>query len=417
MNRDGAPPGAHADAASDERRRERRILIWMCVLIGVNQLGFGAVIPVLPLYAESFGVSQSAIGATVAVYGLGRFLIAMPTGRLADWLGRRPALALGGAVSALGNLGCALAGSYGELVAARLLAGVGAGLVITAGAVVLADISTPARRGRTMALYQGSFLFAVGIGPLPGGLLAEHMGLAAPFAAYAVASLGVGLLAWFAVEETRDSRGATGEAGAAARPRFSVQLRTLLAMTGFRLVSAIALMNAIARTGALFSIVPLLAYQRLDLGASRIGFGFALGSIAGILLTYPAGMLADRFGRKSVIVPATVGAGLSMALFCIAPSYAWFLFACVVWGSAINIGGAAPAAYAADSAPPGMNATAMSTYRMLGDFGYVVGPVALGMLADTQGAETALWVAAVGLIASGVAFARYAPETWRRGGA
>jgi hypothetical protein len=64
-----------------------------------------------------------------------------------------------------------------------------------------------------------------------------------------------------------------------------------------------------------------------------------------------------------------------------------------------------------------MNATAMSTYRMLGDFGYVVGPVALGLLADTQGAETALWVAAAGLIASGLAFARYAPETWRRGGA
>jgi hypothetical protein len=39
------------------------------------------------------------------------------------------------------------------------------------------------------------------------------------------------------------------------------------------------------------------------------------------------------------------------------------------------------------------------------------------MLADAQGAETALWVAAAGLIASGLAFARYAPETWRRGGA
>ena len=403
------PGGTQQDG---EDRRERRILIWMCVLIGVNQLGFGAVIPVLPLYAESFGVSQWAIGLTVAVYGLGRFAIAMPTGRLADWLGRRPALALGGLVSALGNFASALAGNYEELVAARLLAGIGAGLVITAGAVVLADITTPARRGRTMAIYQGSFLFAVGVGPLPGGLLAEHMGLAAPFTACAVASLAVGLLGWFAVEETRDSRGATG-AGGAARPRYSVQLRTLLAMPGFRLVSAIALMNAIARTGALFSIVPVLAFQRLELGASRIGFGLALGSIAGLLLTYPAGMMADRFGRKSVIVPATLGAGLSMGLFCIAPSYAWFLFACVIWGSAINIGGAAPAAYAADSAPPGMNATAMSTYRMLGDFGYVVGPVGLGLLADIQGAETALWIAASGLLASGLLFARFAPETYR----
>jgi hypothetical protein len=63
----------------EQRRRERHVLLWMCVLIGVTQLGFGSVIPVLPLYAQSFDVSQSAIGATVAIYGLARFVIAMPT--------------------------------------------------------------------------------------------------------------------------------------------------------------------------------------------------------------------------------------------------------------------------------------------------------------------------------------------------
>ncbi len=198
-----------------------------------------------------------------------------------------------------------------------------------------------------------------------------------------------------------------------APPRFAAQLRVLMAMVGFRLVGAIALMNAVARTGALFSIVPVLAQERLALSASRIGLGLALGSVAGILATWPAGMLSDRFGRKAVIVPATVGAGLSMALFCVAPAYGWFLFACVVWGTASSVGGAAPAAYAADSAPAGMNAAAMSTFRMLGDFGYVVGPVALGALADGHGARSALWVAAAGLVAAGLAFARYAPESYR----
>lgn len=390
-------------------RRERRVLAWMCVVIAVNQLGFGAVIPVMPLYAQSFGVSQSAIGATVAVYGLGRFLVAMPTGQLADALGRRPTLALGALVSSLGNLWCAWAGGYPELVAARLVAGLGAGMVITCGAVILADISTPARRGRTMALYQGSFLFAVGIGPFPGGLLAEHLGLAAPFAAYAIAGLLVGGLAWFAVQETRGMRGAAG--AGAPRPALLARLRGLLAHRGFRLVSGIMFMNALVRTGALFSIVPVLAEARLGLSASRIGFGLFLGSLAGILVTYPAGALADRFGRKPVIVPATIGAGLSMALFSAAPDYAWFLIACLVWGSAISVGGAAPAAYAADSAPPGMNATAMSTFRMIGDLGYVVGPLALGALADGAGAAPALWAAAAGLTLTGLAFARWAPES------
>ena len=53
--------------------QERSVLAWMCLLIGVNQLGFGAVIPVLPLYAQSFGVSQAAIGATVAVTKMQRW--------------------------------------------------------------------------------------------------------------------------------------------------------------------------------------------------------------------------------------------------------------------------------------------------------------------------------------------------------
>ena len=394
-------------------REERRILWWMCVLIAVNQLGFGSVIPVLPLYAQSFGVSQSAIGATVAIYGLGRFLVAMPSGQLCDSLGRRPALALGGVVSGIGNLGCGLSASFEELVIARLVAGAGAGMVITAGAVILADITTPARRGRTMAIYHGTFLFAVGIGPLPGGLIAEQFGLSAPFLAYAVASLGVTLLAWFAVHETRGQRGLS--AGARGTPRLALlqRLRVLLAVPGFLLVGMIMLMNAVARTGALFNIIPVLAQERLSLAASRIGFGLFLGSIAGILVTYPSGMLVDRFGRKPVIVPAAIATGLSMGLFAWAPDFAWFLVACLVWGCAINIGGAAPAAYAADSAPPGMNATAMSTFRMLGDLGYMVGPVALGAVADHQGAETALWLAATGLVLSGLAFARWAPETWR----
>src|SRR5690348_1013459 len=59
---------------------ERRILVWMCVLVAVNQLGFGAMVPSLPLYASSFGVSASAVGLTVAIYGFARFLVIMPGG-------------------------------------------------------------------------------------------------------------------------------------------------------------------------------------------------------------------------------------------------------------------------------------------------------------------------------------------------
>ena len=388
-----------------------RILTWMCVLIAVNQLGFGSIVPALALYARSFGVTQSAIGLAIAAYGLARFLVAVPAGRLADALGRRATLAVGGVVSALGNLLCALAPTYSAFVGARFVAGAGAALVLTTGLIVLADISTPSNRGRMMSVYQGVFIFAVGIGPFPGGLLATHWGLAAPFLAHAATSLLASIVAWLAIPETRPARPA-GEPET-AEVSFRAQLRLLTVHPGFLLVSLIAFVNAVARTGALFNIIPILARDRLALDPDRIGFGLALASVVGLALAYPAGVLVDRYGRKIIIVPSTILSGVSLVLFLTAPTYAWFLIACAAWSVAMGISGAAPAAYAADTAPGGMNAAALSTYRMLADLGYVVGPIALGLAADLAGASAALASAAVMLTAVALLFARFAPETYR----
>ena len=66
---------------------------------------------------------------------------------------------------------------------------------------------------------------------------------------------------------------------------------------------------------------------------------------------------------------------------------------------ASSIGGAAPSVYAADCAPPGLNATTVSVFRMTGDIGYVGGPLLLGLIMDLYGPETSLIVAAGLLIA------------------
>jgi MFS family permease len=385
----------------------------MCVLVAVNQLGFGAMVPSLPLYAQSFGVPATAIGMAVAAYGLARFAMAIPAGQLSDWLGRRPTLAIGGLISAVGNFWCAFATAYPEFIIARFVAGAGASLILTTGQVVLADISTPAQRGRTIAIYQGTFLFAVGIGPFPGGLLAEHFGLGAPFTAYGTASLLATVVAWFAIAETRNISRGSRQFTEVAYPPFAVQLRMFTTKAGFVLVSLISLMNAVVRTGGLFAIVPMLATASLGLTTGSIGFALMLGSVCGLLAAYPSGWLADRFGRKTVIVPATLMTGASMLLFCLAPNYGWFVAASVAWGVASSVGGSAPAAYAADSAPPGMNAAAMSSFRMVGDAGYVIGPLALGLVADLYGATVALLLGASLVIIVGALFAAIAPETYR----
>lgn len=389
----------------------QKILVWMCVLIAANQLGFGAIVPVTALYAESFGVSNTAIGLTVAVYGLARLIVNVPAGRVADVLGRRWALALGGILTVVGTLICAIAPTYEVFLAGRFIAGAGAAGVLTGGQIVLADIARPQNRGRVMAIYQGVFIVTVGAGAWPGGWLATNFGLAAPFWANAGLAALVTAIAWFFVPETRDLASRPHPSRAAQATSFLSQTKSLLRSEGIVLISLVSLSAAFARTGGLFNVIPLLADQQIGLSPDQIGLGLGMVSIVGLILVYPSGVLVDHFGRKAVIVPSTVLSGLAMLAYTFADSFGLFMVASVFWATSTGIAGAAPGAYAADVAPPGQTASAMGLYRALSDVGYVIGPLALGAISDLAGPDAALWVTAAILFTVGATFSLRAAET------
>ena len=391
--------------------RRHETLFWVCLLIFVNQLGFGSIVPVVPLYADAFGVSAAAIGATIAVYGAARFAMNVPTGYLADRYGRNIALALGGSVTVVGNLVSGLSEVYWQFLAGRFVAGAGAAMVITGTQIVVADISTPANRGRMMAVYQGVFLFAVGFGPVPGGLLADAFSLAAPFFAYSALATVVALLAWFRIPDTGEIGRQAAAASGIERPPLRVQLAALRRETGFVLIAIVSFAAFFARTGGLFNLIPTQAKNDLGLSPSQIGLGLGVISLVGLALAYPSGTLVDRFGRKTVIVPSTIISGVSMFLFAFMPSFTWFLIACATWAVSIGISGPAPAAYAADMAPVGLNASAMGLYRMLADTGYILGPLTLGFAADIASPPAALIATGVLVVSTGIVFAALAPET------
>jgi len=393
-------------------RQGTTVLIWMCVLICANQLGFGSIVPVIALYAEDFGVSQTAIGLTIAVYGLARFLVNLPAGRLADLVGRRPTLALGGLITVAGTALCATAPNYEVFLAARFIAGAGAAFVLTAGQIVLADIASPGNRGRVMAIYQGVFLFSVGAGAFPGGWLADRFSLAAPFWANAALAALVTVLAWMFVPETRGLRpGDHGRGANAPVLSFGGQVRVIAHTPGFLLICLVSFTAFFARTGGLFNVIPLLAEDQIGLSPSQIGIGIGMISIMGLVLVYPSGALVDRFGRKAVIVPSTLLTGIAILGYGAAGTFVGFMLCSIFWSAASGVSGAAPAAYTADIAPAGMTAPTMGLYRALADAGYVAGPLVLGIISDIGSPIAALAFTSVILVGSGILFAVRAPES------
>ena len=390
-------------------RGRRAVLLWACLLIAVNQLGFGAIVPVVPLYAQAFGVSGFAIGLAIAIYGLARFVANVPAGRLADAHGRRVALAAGGLVTVLGNLLNAAAPSYEVFLGARFVSGLGAAMVLIGGQLVVNDIAAPFNRGRLMAIYQGTFGFAVGIGPIPGGFLAEHLGLRWPFVAYAGLALVVTLIAWFGMPETRPAR-SPAPTDTSTRPAPS-PLTDPKVRLSFALICMVSFAAFFARTGALFNVVPLLAAAHMGLTTAQIGLGLGANSVIGVLLAFPSGWLTDRFGRKAVIVPSTFVSGISLLLYGASSDLAGYLMASVVWGIASGIASSAPAAYAADLAPRGGAGWVLSRYRTVADAGYVAGPLTLGLIASVASPVIALVCCAAMLVIVTTLFALRAPET------
>jgi multidrug resistance protein len=407
--------------------RSNRVLMWACIVIAVNQLGFGIVVPVTPLYARTFGVGEAAVGLVVAVYGLGRFLFNLPAGQAADRFGRKPVIFAGTMVTSLGSVLCGLAPDFVQLLAFRFVGGIGAAVVITGVQIVVADAATQQTRGRMMATYMGFFTFAVGVGPSVGGLIASVAGPRAPFFAFAALAALAGAIALTQLPETRSVPGASSPAPGTPAARAPTSpagppdarragpgtVRTLLTNVGFLTISIVTFVQFFNRTGAIFAVVPLMGVERLGLDAATIGFALTAASLCNIALVGPAGFLVDRYGRKPVIVPGCLVAALAFAGFAVATGYPTFVLSAVLWGvSGAFVAGSA--AYAADQAPPGANGVTMGIYRMLADLGYVVGPVLLGLIASAAGAEGSLLFAAGLSVLTVLPFLLLAPETGGR---
>ena len=302
-----------------------KTVLFLCVATAFLTTGQGIAVPMVPLYADTLGVTAAQIGLVVSAFGLARFLTNMPSAVISDRFGRRSILIGGALIAALGNVLSGFAPSLEILIVYRFIAGIGSAAFITGAVIFIADISEPTNRGRLMSVFQGAFLIGITLGPAVGGLIAEVGGIRAPFIAIGVVSLISAVWAFLRVPETRWSKRdeeasspppspvADEEKPQAAAPSpsgRSMRGYSFLLRKDFLLISLTFAGTFFTRGGAMFTLLPLKASRELMFSPGQVGLLLTLPSVFTFLLLPFVGAISDRYGRKMVIVPG-------MALFAV----------------------------------------------------------------------------------------------------
>ena len=278
--------------------KNRSALAILFVIVFIDLLGFGMVIPVMALYAERLGAPDDQIGWLMTGYSLMQFVFTPIWGRLSDHLGRRPLLLVSIGMTALGFLGYAVAPDFRWLVASRVFAGAATANIAIAQAYI-ADVTPPEGRAKGMGIIGAAFGLGFVLGPAIGGLLST-VSLSAPGYAAALLAVANGVAAFFVLPEPTERTLGTRRAHL---PALVDELRR----PGIRRIVLIYLVSVLAFS-AMEATFALIAAHRFALDERDVSWVFAfIGVIVVIVQGGLIGPLTRRYGEKALLV-----AGLAM---------------------------------------------------------------------------------------------------------
>jgi MFS family permease len=402
-----AATGGQAAAPASGARRRVAVVVG---IVFIDLLGFGIVIPILPFYVRSFGVSDVFIGLLAASYSLAQFTAAPVLGRLSDERGRRPVLMLSVGVAGVAWLVFGVAAEIGTafgvtvglvvLFGARLLAGAAGGNIAAAQAYIT-DVTSPQARTGALGLVGAAFGLGFVFGPAIGGLLASDAAVATArdvlpdfvpvtvfslpsFAAAGFSFLALGVAAAVLTEPERTR-------GPARRVSVLAQFRAALDDATLRPLVIAFFLTSLAFTGITVMFVPFVAdffgYGATEAAAFLAYIG-ALGIVnQGVLV----GRLSRVFGVRWVVRGGVVSLFLALLLLAVAPlagtaslgaaAPAWVtggLVALLVFGALASFGNGAItvglATLVSEGAGDGSRGAAFGVTQGAGSLGRTIGP-------------------------------------------
>ncbi|MCZ6678365.1 MAG: MFS transporter [Candidatus Poribacteria bacterium] len=372
-------------------------------------LGGGILIPTLPLYAESFGLSLSLIGLVLAMQGAGILITDVPAGILLERIGRKSSMLIGAAVVALSTLGVGLAHTFFELILSQLIAGIGGALWSIARYTYLTDIVPIPERGRSLALFGGISRIGTFLGPTIGGYLGKYYGLRSPFfLCAAIMGLNFFICLFFIVDTKRPA--------GIDRQQLNLKRFVALLKTHYRALLTAGSGQICVQTlrAGRRIIIPLYASKVIGLDVQAVGVIFSISSFVDMSLFPVAGFIMDRFGRRYATIPCFFIFATGMGMVSFTGSYATLLIAVIVMGFGNGLGSGTMMTLGADLAPREGTGEFLGVWRLIGDSGHTMGPLIVGGIADVGGlAFSAVALSGIGYTAVAI-FLWLVPETLRK---
>lgn len=295
----------------------------MYAAVFLLNLGVGMVLPILPIYARSYGASMTVIGLMGSAVAAGQLALQLPAGYMADRFGDRPVAASGLALFVPALLGLAALPGPPAFVLLRLLEGCAVGIATPALYAIVSTRCPPGRAGTALGLFTFSAASGLAVAPGLGGMLAARIG---PRLLFPLVAVGAALATTIVLTSAgAPVRGGLEREGRRAAGGLLAVLRSLGAAVAVALVPAAAF-SAVARLAfsALVTVFPLYASDSLGLSSDALGLVFTMNFVLFSLGQPVAGRISDRLaGHRDLLVSGLVMGG-AFALLAVADSLVTF---------------------------------------------------------------------------------------------
>ncbi|HEY7885387.1 MAG TPA: MFS transporter [Cellvibrionaceae bacterium] len=366
---------------------ERRTVMALASLYVFRMLGLFMVLPVLMLYGDDYtGSTPLLLGVALGAYGFSQALLQIPFGMLSDRIGRKPVIAAGLLIFAVGSVVAALSDSVYGLIAGRILQGAGA--IAAAVMALVTDLTADENRTKAMATIGASIGVSFGLALVLGPMLAAAGGMALIFwVTAALALVGLYILFW-QVPRVAHSRARRESLAVPALLLQTVKNSDLLRLNVGIFVLHFVLM-------ACFVVLPGMLEQDIGLAASRHWWVY-LPLLAGAFVAMlPFMILAEKRRQvKPVFLAAVVLLALGLLWLALMPAgLLWLLPGLFIFFMAFNLLEAMLPSLVSRQAPAGSKGTATGVYSSSQFLGAFAGGVAGGALLQSAGVMAVLLVA------------------------